>query len=160
MTAPVAQVLEVDGHLVLSDPAAEGVAYAVARHNCRGILLVPDMRARVEHFARRVRELGDDGTKMAVVVINADDRRGRLIADSVMPNHDWSAIRARGEVPFARGIVDRISLQMALDAGVSHADTTAAELLRAVSGIAVIVVDHDVVAVFPLVEAFNEAVRA
>jgi len=61
---------------------------------------------RIRHFADRVAELGRSGADTVITLINVDDPtgHGRLLADLLMPGHDWQQYRAQGEVPVARGL--------------------------------------------------------
>jgi hypothetical protein len=61
-----------------------------------------------------------------------------------MPGTDWQAIRDRGETPFALGLANRPGIQEILD----QIDKEAADKLRGMAGIAVVVVDHSVAEVF------------
>jgi hypothetical protein len=140
-----ATVREIDGQLVLDDPDALAVARAVARENVRRLLITPEVRERIRHFAGRIKEPhADEGTRLLIVWLCVDDPSGAAIAEILMPGHDWSAIRARGEVPFARGLAERAGVQAMLD---SVTPTAGAEL-RAIEGIAVLAVDRGIGAVF------------
>jgi hypothetical protein len=139
---PRAVVREVDGQLVLDDPEALAVARAVAKHNCKGTLELNE--ERVQHFKKRVTERGDSTTEVVIVLLNVDDSLARPIADVLMPNFNWQEIRDRGEVPFARGLAGRAGLQAIVD----ELDTDAGKKLREIDGLAVVVVDHQVVEVF------------
>jgi len=97
-----AKVYEVDGQLVLDDPAALGMIRAVGKHNCTKTL---ELNAeRISHFRQRIEERGDSPNDMMIVIINVDDNEMSAgLADALMPGHDWQAYRDRGEVPFAPG---------------------------------------------------------
>lgn len=115
---------------------------AVNKHNCR---ITFDANAeRAAHFARRIRERGDDPAVMGIVILAVDDPHGGLIAEGLMPGFDWQAIRNRGEVPFARGIVERAGIADAI----GLFDTEAAEKARSMPGVVAIVVDNGVADVF------------
>lgn len=135
---PRAVVREIDGKLVLDDPDAMAVARAVAKFNCGDTLKAN--ADRVEHFRRRAVELGRTPTELVIVLLNVDDGNGRALADVLMPGFDWQAIRDRGEVPFARGLAGREGVQKALDV----IDKEAADKLRAMTILAVVIVDHGV----------------
>lgn len=66
---------------------------------------------RVKHFTARVRELGRSGADTVITLINVDDPSGNgaLLADMLMPGHDWQQYRDRGETPIARGLAAKES---------------------------------------------------
>lgn len=137
-----AVVREINGQLVLDDPVAVGVIQAVEKHNCRNTL---EMNAdRVAHFKRRLTERGMSAKDAVITVINVDDVHGGPIADALMPGTNWQEIRNRGEVPFARGLAMREGIQEML----GTFDKEAAEKLRKMADVAVVVVDHGVAEVF------------
>jgi hypothetical protein len=139
---PRATVRIVDGQIVLDDPDALAMARAVDKHNCRG---VRDANLdRVLHFVGRMRALRLDARAVVIVVLNYDDVHGGELARAAMPDYDFEAVRARGEVPFARGLIDREGMEHAL----SLFDVEAHEKLRGWPGIAVVVVDFGVAEVF------------
>lgn len=143
MSEPRAFVQEIDGQAVLVDPDAMDVMRAVGKHNCINTLA---MNAdRVEDFKERVAIRDLAISEVVIVVLNVNDSNGAAIADALMPDHDWQAIRDRGEIPFARGLAGRAGIQGVLDLF----DTQAAEKLRAMTGLAVVVVDHGTAEVFP-----------
>lgn len=137
----------VDENGVLHDPTASAVIEAVSRHNTREMLL-GFHRERVQHFVRRMAELGQTPDQSLIVVLCVDDRLGAPLAEQLMPGHDWDAYRARGEVPFARGLALRDPLQRLLD----KVDPERARELRAIAGIAVLVADNGVFFVCPASE--------
>ncbi|OGG72080.1 hypothetical protein A3A35_02325 [Candidatus Kaiserbacteria bacterium RIFCSPLOWO2_01_FULL_51_21] len=139
---PRAVVREVDGQLVLDDPDAVEMIVAVGKINCKDTLAVN--ADRVEHFKRRIVERGMIPDQAVIVLLNVDNAYGRVLADVLMPGYNWQEIRDRGEVPFARGIVMREGLQKSLGAF----DKEAATKLQSMTGMAVLVVDHDVAEVF------------
>lgn len=147
--SPQAVVREVDGQLVLDDPAALGVIAAVEAHN-RGVAkqncrLVYDLNAdRVEHFKRRIGELGKSPRDVVIVLIHVDDVHGRDLAESLMPGADWQPYRDRGERPYARGLADRQSMQNC----VRFIDPQVADLMESIKGIVVVVVDHGTAEVY------------
>ncbi|SRR6266568_779549 len=140
---PRAVAREIDGNLVLDDPDALAFARAVEKQNCRGTL---DMNAdRVAHFKNRLVERGLTPQEVVITVINVDDPHGAVLAEALMPGHDWQAYRDRGEVPFARGLAGREGVQGFLDA----IDEEAATKLRDMTDPSVVVVDHGVAEIFP-----------
>lgn len=65
-----------------------------------------EQRARLRELAvRAAQKTTQTGERQAVVAIDVDDKRWQGLADALMPDFDWSAIRARGERPVARGVV-------------------------------------------------------
>ena len=50
---------------------------------------------------------GRTGADSAIVLIHVDDRRGHLLADFLMPGHDWQQYRDAGAEPIARGPTDK-----------------------------------------------------
>lgn len=94
-----------DGQLILIDPMAVAVAKAVAKHNCKNTLAAN--ADRVDHFRRRVVELGRNPNDTVIVLANVDDMAGSILAEALMPGFSWEEIRARGEIPFARGLAAR-----------------------------------------------------
>ena len=94
-----------DGQLILIDPMAVAVAKAVAKHNCKNTFAIN--ADRVEHFRNRVIQLGRSPKDTVIVLANVDDMAGGILAESLMPGFSWEEIRARGEIPFARGLAAR-----------------------------------------------------
>ena len=140
---PRAVVREVEGELVLDDPDALVMIRAVGKYNCRGTL---EMNAdRVAHFKGRLAELGLSPRDAVITVINVDDPHGAVLAEALMPGHDWQAYRDRGETPFARGLSSTEGVQGFLDA----MDEDAATKLREMTDLSVVVVDHGVAEIFP-----------
>lgn len=140
--SPQAVVREVDGQLVLDDPVAVAVIRAVGKHNCRNTF---DLNAdRIAHFKRRLFERGMSASDALITVLNVDDPHGGPLADALMPGHNWQQYRDRGEVPFARGLAMRAGIEKALDTF----DKEAAEKLRGMTDVAVVVVDHGVAEIF------------
>ena len=41
------------------------------------------------------------------MLANADDVAGNILAKALMPGFNWDEIRARNEIPFARGLAGR-----------------------------------------------------
>lgn len=134
---------QVGDKIVLDDPDALACAIAVAKHNCR--VTLENQRERVEHFKRRGAELGLEPRSFLIVLLNVDDPNGGALASALMPNNEenWAAMRARGETPFARGIVMRESFEKVLQ---KYEPEAAAWLARI--DCAVVVMDFNVVEVF------------
>lgn len=145
-----AVVREVDGQLVLDDPDALAVMTAVAQHNCRATLTAHG--DRIAHFRRRAQDLGRSAETTMIVVINADEPLGEEMAAVCGMPAGWAdAYRAQQQVPFARGLVDRVGMQALLDTlGISAGNP--AEALRATEGLPVLVLDHGVITIFDIDE--------
>jgi hypothetical protein len=145
VTKPTAQVREVDGLLVIDDPDAVAVIAAIGKVNCTGTL--EHQRERVEYFKGRMAARGFGPKDVVIVLLNVNDDYGGAVADVLMPlsGAAWDEMRARGEIPFARGLADRTALTEI----VSEFDPDCAAKLRGISGVAVVVMDHGVVEVFP-----------
>jgi hypothetical protein len=136
---------DAEGRLVLDDPIAVSVGRAVSKHNCRATLLAH--AERVRHFETRVRERGLSPKNVVIVVLNVDDIHGGPLAEALMPGHDWQEYRDRGEVPFARGLAVRGGIEDVL----GSFDKEAHEKLTQSEKLSVVVVDHGVAEVFPVV---------
>lgn len=124
------------------DEAAAGMIRAVNKHNCRVAFYAN--AERVAYFVKRIHERGDDAAEVGVVILAVNDPHGAAIAEGLMPGFDWQPIIDRGEVPYARGIVDRFEIAMKI----ALFDTEAAEKVRTMPGVVAIVVDNGVAAVF------------
>lgn len=139
---PNAVVTEIDGRLVLEDPIAYAMICAVNKHNCKNTY---DLNLdRIEYFKKRIVEKGLSPDDVVIVVINADDVNGGLVADILMPGFNWQEIRDRGEIPFARGIANRDGIRKILEAF----DYEAACKLDKAIDVAVVVIDNQVAEVF------------
>ncbi|HWU24295.1 MAG TPA: hypothetical protein VN086_00905 [Candidatus Paceibacterota bacterium] len=138
-----AVVREIDERLVLDDPAAAGMLMAVAKHNCQNTLTL--QLDRVAHFKERAAIRGFTADDVVITLINVDDEHGGPLADMLMPNHDWQAHRDANEIPFARGLSKREGIQLVLETF----DLEAAEKLKNMTELAVVVVDHGVAEVYP-----------
>ena len=137
--APRATVREIDGQIVLDDLDA----VAVSKHNCRNSL---EFNAdRVEHFKRRLTERGLNPTEVVIGLLNVDAPNGGRIAELLMPGQNWQEYRDLGKVPFARGLAGREGIEEVL----SIFDKDAADKLREMTGVAVVVVDYSVAEIFP-----------
>jgi hypothetical protein len=138
-----AVVRDVEGQLVLDNPASVAVFKAFSKRNCRNTF---ELNAdRIEHFKKRLVERGLTAKDMVITLINADDLHGSAIVDMLMPNFNWQEIRDRGEIPFARGLATRGSIQEAVEIF----DQEAATKLRGMNDLAVVVIDHGVAEIFP-----------
>lgn len=131
------------GETFLNGPDPLSLVKAINKVNCKKFF---DLNAdRVEHFKRRIKELGYKDTDMVIVLINVDDVKGGSIADILMPGFNWQEIRDRGQTPVARGLVDRIGIQGIL----ATFDVEACEKLKGMDELAVVVIDNEVAEVFP-----------
>ena len=72
---------------------------------------------RLRYFTDRVSELGRSGADTVITLINVDDPSGNgaLIADLLMPDHDWQSYRDREETPIARGLAPKEGFPAILD---------------------------------------------
>jgi hypothetical protein len=139
---PTARVIETEDGIVLVDPQASAIIRAIGKLNC--VQTFAENADRIEHFERRITELGQTAAVLVIVVVAVDDPLGRPLADALMPGHDWQAFRDRGEIPFARGLAARDGIEAVLEGY----DKEAADKLRGIAGVAVVVVDHGVVEIF------------
>lgn len=145
--------LNADGSVTAGGPITEGVVAAVAHHNRRVVLeacraLLEESAERVRHFRGRMKALGLDPRDCAIVFLSVDDPLGGAMAEALMPGTDWSPIRARGEAPYARGLVLREGLVQTL----RERHPAAAEALEKEEGVVAVVVAHGVVLVAPVVD--------
>jgi hypothetical protein len=144
---PQAVVREIDGELVLDDPMALAIIQAFKGASLQKTLA--DNADRVAHFKRRIIERGMTLQEVCIVIINVDNSAGGPIANLLMPGTDWDAIRAQGQIPFARGLAMREGMQNALDMIDKETGTTeAGQQLRRAEGVPVIVMDHERIEVF------------
>lgn len=63
--------------------------------------------ANKERLAQLEERAAEKGPDFAVVCIDVDDPTWTDLVEQLMPGQDWSAIRATGAAPVARGIVTR-----------------------------------------------------
>jgi hypothetical protein len=103
---------------------------------------------RVAHYVHRMEIKGLTGKDVVIVLINVDSRHGALLAEALMPGHDWQVYRDQGQIPFARGLADRSGIEDALEAlfGSEVADALRTEG----DAPSVVVLDHDVAAVIAM----------
>src|SRR3989344_5009473 len=115
---------------------------AKGRQNCRNTF---KMNAdRITHFKQRLSELGMTADQAVIVLLNVNDVHGGQLADALMPGQNWQKIRDLGQVPFARGLAMRAGI---VDA-ISLFDEEAANKLKGMAEVAVVVVDRGVAEVF------------
>ena len=146
----MAVVREIDGQLVLDDPGALAIIRAVGKSNCKKTLYMGENPDRVEHFANRMKERGETGEKVVIVIINVDDVHGGPVTEILMPGQGamWQDFRNRDEIPIARGLAMREGIQQVLD----DIDPEAAKKLKTLVGFAVVVIDHGVAEVWKVNE--------
>lgn len=130
--------------VIIVNPTTVAFIRTVERENLR--IDVTQQSDAVQRFARRIAERWSTPDMLLIVVLWVDDPDGGALADLLMPGHDWSEIRSRGETPIARGLADRIGMQRALDA----AQDAASQELRNIDGIAVLAAGRGVIAAFAI----------
>jgi len=81
----------------------------IARQNCLAFLKLNE--ERMTHFARRIIERGMTPQEVVITCIQVDDNFGGLLADALMPGHDWQPIRDQGQEPCARGLAARAPIE-------------------------------------------------
>lgn len=90
---------------------------------------------RVEHFKARAEALGLSGRDAVITLANVDDQAGGLLADLLMPGHDWQQYRDAGQMPVARGLAPKETVTEFLSAtgyNVAAAELISTEELRVV----------------------------
>ncbi len=93
------------------------------------------------HYKQRVSELGRSGRDTVITVLNVDDPIGGVLADILMPGHDWQKHRAAGTVPVARGLAPKSGIPEFLEeAGYQ----VAASELAGTDDLRVLVLDSEV----------------
>jgi hypothetical protein len=116
---------------------------AVGKANCRQTFEA--QAERVAHFVTRIayRELRP--ADVVIVLLNVNDNRGGQLTDLLMPQAgpSWDEMRARGEIPFARGLASRGGVTDFVRAYDAECAAKLAQL-----GTAVVVMDHGVIEVF------------
>ena len=135
-----ATVEVVRGEFVMRDDVAPAVIGATACVN-----LLAANSERVEHFARRIVERGDDASEVVIAVLNVNDPHGAEIADMLMPGHDWQSIRDRGETPVARGLASVALVDLA--EAITKGSRAAFDAIDHTTHAAVVVVDCGVAVV-------------
>ena len=70
---------------------------------------------RVMHFKQRVNELGRSGQDTVITLLNVDDPVGGVLADILMPGHDWQSYRDADETPVARGLASKSGISEFLE---------------------------------------------
>ncbi len=136
-------VRRVGKKIILNDPIALAVINSVSKANCRKILELN--MDRIEYFKQRAKKRDPKAPDVVIVLINVDDVHGGPIAEALMHGYNWQEIRDRGEIPFARGLAVRHTIQKVLE----QFDKEAAAKLEKSTGISVVVVDNGVAEIFP-----------
>ena len=139
-------VKEINGQIVLEDPAALGMIEAIEAHNKSLIVNSYELNAeRIEYFKNRIEEKDLSIDEYVVIVANVDDPNGGAIADMLMPGYDWQAIRDLGQVPFARGLTTKAFMIHALE----YINPAAAEQLKEITNRKIaVVVDYKTAAIY------------
>ncbi len=134
----------IDGKIVLIDPIGYALVQAVNKSNCENTYLA--QIDRMQHFKNRIAEKQLDPKSVVITLINVDSLYGTEIAEALMPGHDWQQYRNRGETPFARGL----AMKDGMVDMVATFDKEAAEKITNMQEVPVIVIDHNVVEIFPI----------
>jgi len=132
-----------NGEIILDDPDALALLLAVAKHKCNETFA--ENADKVASLKERISEGRLTSAQVVITIVNADDFHGRIIANEAMPGFNWQEIRDRGEIPYARGLSLREKIQDFLN----FIDVAAADKLRDMNEVAVVVIDHGVAEVFP-----------
>ncbi len=131
-----------NGKIVLIDPTAHALMQAVNKHNCENTYLA--QLDKINHFKNRITEKELDPQSVVINIIHVDARYGFEIAEMLMPGHDWQQYRDKGEEPFASGI----SLKEGIIEIIATFDKEAAEKLKQMKEIPVVVINYGVVEIF------------
>lgn len=138
-TNPLPIVKKVGDQFVIEDPVAYEVIKAINKNQTKTLF---DLNAeRIEYFKGRW-EVNTNKENICIVIINVDDENGSVVADILMPNHDWQSYRDKGELPVARGLA---GIDFIIDA-LGFFDISASEKLRTLKGTPCVVVIDQLVA--------------
>jgi hypothetical protein len=91
---------------------------------------------RMKHFKQRVEELGRTGRDTVITLIDVNDPVGEILAEVLMPGHDWQQYRDAGKIPIAQGLAAKSAMPDFLQ---SFGYETAAEELAMADDLKVIV---------------------
>lgn len=138
----VSYLKDENGKTYRLDDATSGVIDEINKFNCKSVL--DTYISRVEHFRKRISEKGINEKDFVIFVINVDDINGGPIVRNIMPGFDWDKLRARGDRPYGMGYTSRIGIQNYL----GEFDADAAEKLKGLTGVPVVVIDYTVAEVF------------
>jgi len=134
---------------MIADDVEARVLRTIAKHSCRELLCI--YAERVQYFARRIGELGETPTDLAIVIIDTKDDAGAALAEILTSDVDWLALKNSDAPPIVRGLVGRPGLQALLE----EMDPAEAVKFAAIAGPAVLVVHQGVVAFFEAHEAWS-----
>lgn len=143
-TGNKAYVTVINGKTVLIDPVGYAVMQAVNKSNCENTYL--NQIDRIQHFKNRIAEKQLNSKSVVINVINVDSLYGNDIAEALMPGHDWQQYRDKGEAPFARGL----AMKEGMIKMIATFDKEAAEKIKQMKNVPVIVMDHNVVEIFSI----------
>lgn len=104
---------------------------------------------RMGHFKQKVEALGRSGADTVITLLNVDDPVGKVLADIVMPGHDWQKFRDAGETPVARGMVTKGAIPEFLT---HYGYTKTADELAMTDELKVLVISSGVALVLDVVE--------
>ena len=139
----MAVVQIIDNKIVLDDPIATAILRSVGKNRCRDTFEIN--AERIAYFTTRINERNLSSSDVVILIANVNDMYGGELADILMPDHDWQQYRNKGQIPFARGLVDRSFIQDFL----AEFDTKASLKLEESTEISVTVVDYGVAEIFP-----------
>jgi len=142
MDEEIPTIHNINGQYVLDDPSALTMMRAVNKQHCRKSL--EDHLERMQDFVIKMKSPRISSDETCIVLINVDDINGKDVAEALMPDHNWQSIRDQGQVPYARGLVDRRGMGSVLDV----IDVSSAKKLREQSGTAIVVIDHGSTEIF------------
>lgn len=101
------------GEIVLNDPVAVSIWQVLTDPDRKDAY--EQSKDRVGHFVKRMEELGKSPELTVIVLLQVDDTVGGMLADALMPGHNWNEIRGRGEEPYARGLASREPIRRILE---------------------------------------------
>jgi hypothetical protein len=137
------RVHEVEGELMLHDiPASVALHKSIAKYGCCSTFdqnAEHILRLKACFDQRRLRP-----TEAVIAIINVKDVHGSHIAELLMGEFKQQEILGTDEIPYARGLMMRDSMQEAVEVFDQEAGTK----LRGMTELAVVVIDHGVAEVF------------
>lgn len=111
------------------------------RHTRAAMEFFQNNAEAVVRFRQRAEELGRSGVDTVIALINVDDEIGGVLADALMPGHNWQAYRDAGQEPIAQGLALKDGIPEFLE---SYGHMNSGALLRDSSDLKVLVVDSGV----------------
>jgi len=135
-------IARVDGDLVF-------MLAAIASANLLGAARLHSERIR--HFQNRMAVLGRSAADTIITVLNGDDPIGAKIASLLMPPGWDTEFRACGQIPYARGLAERVGLEALMN----QAAPTVAALMAEITGVIVLVADHGTITAFDIAEILS-----